>query len=84
VRIHVVLGEIAALPRDVPERWLAQTGDDFQHGALSAPGRPKYGSEMFFRKTRRNLGKEELVIGRVSQLEGDILEFEHGGQSVVD
>jgi hypothetical protein len=39
---------------------------------------------MLFRKTRRDLGKEELVIGRVSKLEGDILEFEHGGQSVVD
>ena len=56
----------------------------FSSVLLPQPEGPEDRGEMFFRKARGHLGQQQLIVGRVSKLEGDILEFEHGAQSVVD
>ncbi len=42
----------------------------------------KNGGKLLLRKPHRHFGKQKLVVGRVSKLEGDILEFEHGGTAL--
>lgn len=66
------------------ERGLAQPGDDLEQRALATAGGPENGGKMFLGETQRQIRKQKLIVGGVAQLEGDFLEFEHGGESVVD
>ena len=51
---------------------------------LPQPDGPRIAAKCFFGKRAETSGEQQLVIGRVAELEGDILEFEHGAASVVD